>query len=61
LEVFNKSDARKTKAAVIVSPTDKALEGYKFYETVTEILVSKPVSFLKQPQRFNGSRQILKA
>ncbi|HEY0461184.1 MAG TPA: hypothetical protein VGC97_18760 [Pyrinomonadaceae bacterium] len=38
LEVFKTVTARQTKAAVLVSQTDKALEDYRFYETVADNL-----------------------
>lgn len=38
LEVFHERKTRQVKAAVLVSPTDKAMEGYKFYEVVTDNL-----------------------
>ncbi len=36
LEVFKKTETRRAKAVVLVAKTDKAVEGYKFFETVTE-------------------------
>jgi len=36
LDIFKNPKTRQIKAAVLVSQTDKALEGYKFYEVVTE-------------------------
>ncbi len=36
LEVFKDPKARQAKTALLVSPTDKALDGYKFYEVVTD-------------------------
>lgn len=38
LEVFKQDNARQIKAAVLASPEDKAISGYKFYETVTDNL-----------------------
>lgn len=52
LEVFNKNNARKTRAAVLVSKTDKALEGYRFYETVTDNLGFKLRLFFDETEAF---------
>lgn len=38
LSVFQNFQTKRVKAAVLASPDDKAVEGYKFYEIVTENL-----------------------
>ena len=50
LEVFNISEARKTKSAVIILQTDTALEGYKFYETVSDNLGFKTRIFFEEAE-----------
>jgi hypothetical protein len=50
LDVFQETNARKIKAAVIVSQTDKALEGYKFYETVMDNLGFKTRIFFDETE-----------
>lgn len=36
LEVYSIPETRRVKAAIIISPDDKAVEDYKFYEIVTD-------------------------
>lgn len=48
LEVFKIPEARQTKAAVVVSKTDKALNEYRFYETVTDNLGFKLRIFFEE-------------
>lgn len=50
LEVFNTQKAFRIKAAVLVSPTDKSMPDYKFYETVTENLGLKLRVFLDESE-----------
>jgi hypothetical protein len=52
LDVFHRSGARKIKVAVMISPTDKALEGYKFYESVTDNLGFKLRIFFDESEAF---------
>jgi|SRR5215211_3888046 len=50
LEVFKDTNARRIKTAVIVSQTDKALKGYKFYESVTDNLGFKLRIFFEESE-----------
>lgn len=36
LDVYNRPETRRIKAAVLISQDDKSLDSYKFYEIVTE-------------------------
>ena len=36
LEVYNNPETRRVKSAILLSPEDKAMEDYKFYELVTD-------------------------
>lgn len=52
LDVFHRSGARRIKVAVIIAKTDKALEGYRFYESVTDNLGFRLRIFFDEPEAF---------
>lgn len=52
LPVFQNPQIRKLAAAILVSPNDKAVEDYKFYEVVTNNLGIKLKIFFDENEAF---------
>ena len=52
LEVYKDLKTRRVKAALLVSPQDKAVEDYKFYEIVTDNVGLKLRVFFNEDEAF---------
>ena len=58
LEVFKDPDAKKIKGAMMILSEDKAVEGFQFYETVSDNLGFKIRIFFDETEALNWLNEV---